>query len=87
MGLRGRLYWVEDDLIVHSEFRDGNVPAGYDQKRVLQESLRYLPDGVDRVLMRSDAAGYQQDVLRYCAEGGDERFGVIEFAVGADVTI
>ena len=79
-------YWVEADLIVHSEFRDGNVPAGYEQKRVLQESLESLPDGVDRVLMRSDAAGYQQDVLRYCAEGRDERFGVIEFAVGVDVT-
>lgn len=24
--------------------------------------------------------------MKYCAEGRDERFGVIEFAVGADVT-
>jgi hypothetical protein len=22
-------YWAEQDLVVHSEFRDGNVPAGY----------------------------------------------------------
>jgi hypothetical protein len=36
--------------------------------------------------MRSDSAGYQWDLLRYCAEGQNERFGVIEFAVSADVT-
>ena len=37
-------------------------------------------------MLRSDTAGYQRELLRYCAEGGDERFGVIEFAVGVDVT-
>ena len=50
------------------------------------ESLEYLPDGVEKVLLRSDTAGYQQELLRYCAEGRSERFGVIEFAVGVDVT-
>ena len=80
-------YWSEADLVVHSEFRDGNVPAGYQQLRVLTEALGHLPDGVERVMLRSDTAGYQQDLLRYCAEGRDERFGVIEFAVGVDVTV
>ena len=61
-------YWYETALIVHSEFRDGNVPAG-----------------VEQVLLRSDTAGYQWELLKYCAEGRDERFGVIEFAVGVDV--
>ena len=42
-------YWYEADLIVHSEFRDGNVPAGHDQLRVLRESLQYLPAGVEQV--------------------------------------
>ena len=37
-------------------------------------------------MLRSDTAGYQQELLRYCADGRDERFGVIEFAVGVDVT-
>ena len=68
-------YWYEADLIVHSEFRDGNVPAGHDQLRVLRESLQYLPAGVEQVLLRSDTAGYQWELLRYCAEGRDERFG------------
>ena len=79
-------YWYEADLIFHSEFRDGNVPAGHEQLRVLRESLQYLPPEVEQVRLRSDTAGYQQELLRYCAEGRDERFGVIEFAVGVDVT-
>ena len=79
-------YWSEADLIVHSEFRDGNVPAGYEQLRVLKEAIDQVPCGVDKVLMRSDTAGYQTELLRYCAEGKDQRFGVIEFAVGVDVT-
>ena len=79
-------YWAEADLVVHTEFRDGNVPAGHEQLRVLRESLEYLPSGIDQVLMRSDTAGYQQELLRYCAEGRDQRFGVIGFAMGVDVT-
>jgi hypothetical protein len=36
--------------------------------------------------LRTDTAGYQKDLLQYCAEGKNERFGVIEFAIGVDVT-
>ena len=79
-------YWAEAEIIVHSEFRDGNVPAGYEQLRVFKEALGHMPGGVGKVLMRSDTAGYQQELLKYCAEGKDQRFGVIEFAVGVDVT-
>ena len=71
---------------MHSEFRDGNVPAGYQQLRVLTEALGHLPEDVDKVMLRSDTAGCQRELLRYCAEGRDERFGVIDFAVGVDVT-
>ena len=79
-------YWAEADLIVHSEFRDGNVGAGYQQLRVFKEALDHMPPGVEKVMMRSDTAGYQRELLKYCAEGKNERFGVIEFAVGVDVT-
>lgn len=79
-------YWFEQDLVLHSEFRDGNVPAGYEQLRVFREALELLPHGVDQVYLRSDTAGYQHDLLKYCAEGKNRRFGVIEFSIGADVT-
>ncbi len=79
-------YWAELRMVLHSELRDGNVPAGYQQLRVLKEALDCLPASVRTVRLRSDTAGYQWALLKYCAEGRNERFGVIEFAVGADVT-
>ena len=80
------VYWAEMGLMLFSEFRDGNVPAGYDLLRPFKRALELVPGGVKKVYLRSDTAGYVVDLLRYCAEGKDERFGVIEFAVGADVT-
>jgi len=79
-------YWAEHGLIVHSEFRDGNVPAGFEQLRLLKESLSYLPEDVKTVSLRSDSAGYQEALLKYCAEGEDPRFGVIEFTIAARVS-
>jgi hypothetical protein len=79
-------YWHEQGLLIHSEFRDGNVPASYEQLRVFQEALKQLPWEIKTVLLRSDSAGYQEELLQYCAEGRDERFGVIEFAISARVS-
>ena len=78
--------WAELDLVAHSEFRDGNVPAGYQNLRVFQETLEVLPKGIQKVYFKSDTAAYQKELLIYCAEGRNERFRVIEFAVGVDVT-
>ena len=80
------VWWAEQQVILHTEFRDGNVPAGYQNLRMLKEGLEQLPDGVKRVRLRSDNAGYQHSLLRYCERGKNERFGRIEFAIGCDVT-
>jgi hypothetical protein len=79
-------WWAEQNAMLYSEFRDGNVPAGHEQLRVLKTSLVHLPPGVTKVSLRSDTAGYQEELLLYCGEGKDPRFGVIDFAIGADVT-
>ena len=79
-------WWAEQQMIIHTEFRDGNVPAGYEQLRVFIDSLTMLPPGVEKVYLRSDTAGYQHDLLKYCETGMNERFGRIEFAIGCDVT-
>ena len=79
-------WWAEQGLVLHTEFRDGNVPAGYEQLRVFQEALALLPESVEKVRLRSDTAGYQHELLRYCAKGDNKRFGRIEFAIGSDVT-
>jgi hypothetical protein len=79
-------YSPEYDMIIRSEFRDGNVSPGYMQLDNLKASLELLPDSVKKVRLRSDTAGYQADVLKYCAEGKSEKFGVIDFAIGSPVT-
>ena len=79
-------WWAEQGTMLYSEFRDGNVPAGHEQLRVMQDCLRHLPANVNKVSLRSDTAGYQEELLLYWGEGKDKRFGVIEFAIGADVT-
>ncbi|MFI4982970.1 MAG: transposase, partial [Nevskiales bacterium] len=79
-------WWAEQGGMLYSEFRDRNVPAGHEQLRVLQDSLRQLPANVTKVSLRSDTAGYQEELLLYCGEGKDPRFGVIDFAIAADVT-
>jgi hypothetical protein len=78
--------WAEQDLVAYSQFRDGNVPAAFQNLEVFQKTLEILPDGVQKVYLRSDTAAYQKDLLIYCAKGQNKRFGVIEFAIGADVT-
>jgi hypothetical protein len=79
------VWWAETHLMLHTEFRDGNVPAGYEQLRVLKEALEMLPKDITKVYLRSDTAGYQHDLMKYC-EKGDSPFGRIEFAISADVT-
>jgi hypothetical protein len=80
------VYWAQTGLLVRSEFRDGNVPAGYDLLRILKESLEALPSGIEQVRVRMDSAGYQHEVLRYMATGDEGRRKVIEFTVSNDMT-
>jgi len=79
-------WWFEQGIVLHTEFRDGNVPAGFEQLRVFKDALVCLPEEVKQVRFRSDTAGYQHDLLKYCATGENRRFGVIEFAIGCNVT-
>jgi hypothetical protein len=79
-------WWAEQGVILHTQFRDGNVPAGYEQLRVFIEALECVPVGVEQIRLRSDTAGYQHKLLKYCEMGKNERFGRIEFAIGSDVT-
>jgi len=80
------VWWHEQGIILHTEFRDGNVPAGYEQLRIFKEALACLPENVEKVKLRSDTAGYQHELLRYCETGENKRFGRIEFGTGCDVT-
>lgn len=78
-------WWWEQGVVLHTGFRDGNVPAGFEQRRVLEEALACLPAGIETVYVRSDSAGYQHDVMRYCELDQNKRFGRIEFAISCSV--
>lgn len=83
-GVRGyqptMVLWMEQDLIVSDEFRDGNVPAQKDLKRVLAAGVSNLPEGVEEIYVRSDSAAYSHEVMGYCREQG------YKFAISADLT-
>ncbi len=72
--------WAEHDVIVHDQFRDGQVPAGCGNVRVLEQAVANLPQGVDRISLRADSALYETEVLRWCEEKK------IAYAISADMS-
>jgi hypothetical protein len=78
-------YCPEYDLMVRTRYSDGNVTPGYDQLGELKKILSSIPEGVKNVNLRSDSAGYQVDLMKYCASGEDERFKVIRFGISCKV--
>jgi len=72
--------WAETMLVLGDEFRDGNVPAGKDVEKVVDDAFAMLPSGEWRGKVRSDSAAYEQRVLDHWDERG---WG---FAVSADMT-
>jgi hypothetical protein len=81
------VFWAEQQVVLHSEFRDGNVPAGFQLRRVVEESLAHLPDGVQTLYLRSDSAGYDTEVLFWCERAAHHpRYGRILFTISADIT-
>lgn len=80
------VFWHEQGLMLASEFRPGNGPAAWRNLDVFSEALDHLPNGVRQVRARMDTAGYCKELLKYMAEGKNTRFGVIEFAIGVDIS-
>jgi len=81
------VWWAEQQIVLHTEFRDGNVPAGYEILRVVAEALEMVPEGITTVSVRSDTAGYQHEFLKFLTDAAmHPRFGEIKFGIGCDVT-
>jgi len=81
------VYWAEQRVVLHSEFRDGNVPAGFEVQRVIEASLAHLPPGVQTLYLRSDSAAYDTEVLFWCERAAEHpQYGRILFTISADIT-
>ncbi len=78
-------YCPEYDLVVGTRYEDGNVHPGWRQLEEFKQVLHTLPEQVKSVALRSDSAGYQSDLLTYCAEGKNSRFGFISAAISCPV--
>jgi hypothetical protein len=76
------VWWDEQMVMLHTQFRDGNVPAGYALKPVLEEALSLLPKntGKSGVFLRSDTAAYEIDFLKFCEDKN------IQFAIGCPIS-
>ncbi len=74
--------WAEQDLILHDQFRDGQVPAGCGNVRVLEQAVANLPQGIPRIRLRADRALYETEVLRWCEDAAPP----IAYAISADLS-
>ena len=72
--------WAEQDVILHDEFRDGHVPAGCGNVRVLVQAVAQLPHGITQLRLRADSALYETAVLRWCESHQ------VEYAISADMS-
>jgi len=75
--------WAEQDVILTDQFRDGHVPAGCGNVRVLEQAVANLPQGVERVLLRADSALYETAVLRWC----EDHARPVAYAISADLSV
>jgi hypothetical protein len=72
--------WAEQDVILADEFRDGNVPAGSGNRRVVEKALAALPGAVDKIYLRGDSALYEHELMRWLDEQA------IGYAISADMS-
>jgi len=82
------IYWVEQDLVVADEYRDGNVGAGMENLPLIQRGFASLPPTITTYAFRADSACYDERVLKWLADphrpGGPA--GPIGFTISADMT-
>jgi hypothetical protein len=72
--------WAEQDVIVADEFRDGNVPAGSGNCRVVEKAIAALPGGIDKIYLRGDSALYEHELMGWLDEQA------IGYAISADLS-
>jgi hypothetical protein len=82
------IFWVEADQIVGDEYRDGNVPAGMDNLRLIQKGFSALPASITKRFLRGDTALYDGVVLKWLAneERSEGPEGFIGFTISADMS-
>jgi len=77
--------WAEADVVIATEFRNGNVPAQMSPLTCCQQAFAALPAGLDRYAFRGDSACHEWTLLNWLRD--EQRplgpAGRIDFAVSA----
>jgi hypothetical protein len=60
--------WAEQDVIIADEFRDGNVPAGMGNLRIIQNAVAALPGKLEEIRLRGDSALYEHEAITWMDE-------------------
>lgn len=68
-------YWAEGDLILVDEFREGNVPAGFEALEQVKKAVGAVPAGVEKISFRADSALYDSRAIKWL-HGQGIRFGI-----------
>ncbi len=76
-------YWVEQDLVVADQFRDGNVPAGKRPLDAIRDGFAVIPSRITRRRLRSDSAAYEEKTLKWC---NDPVNHIERFTISADMS-
>lgn len=76
-------YWVEQDLVVADQFRDGNVPAGKRPLDAIRDGFAVVPSRITRRRLRSDSAAYEEKTLKWC---NDPVNRLERFTISADMS-
>lgn len=72
--------WAEQDVVLADEFRDGNVPAGTGNGRLVARAIANLPPGITRIRVRADSAAYEHELMRDLEDAGHG------YAISADMS-
>ena len=82
------IYWVEQDVVIGDEYRDGNVPAGMRNLPLIRRAFATLPAAVEQRFFRADSACYDERVLQWLSNPSreDGPRGPFGFTISADMT-
>ena len=61
---------AEAGVVIHDEFREGNIAPASKNLEFIQACETQLPKGHRIAHVRLDSAGYQADIFNYCEETG-----------------
>jgi hypothetical protein len=81
--------WVEADLVVADEFRDGNVPAHQEPLQCAKMAFAALPEDIKERYFRGDSGCHENGLLgwlKHC-DRAKEPGGRIGFAVSAKMSV